>query len=537
MIPELAGEIQFQCPLICPQLQLLYKFNEQIQIKYFNNTKQYKYYNNSQQIILLQNQSYQALVRSFIIQKVKNMQLELLNGQLCQNNIQYKNSQDLLEIIKQNIIESVTLDHFYKKLKIAASSNMNKTSVYIYYYLITQQLYKNDFLQNKNSIMQIYFKQSQLSGAFMFLIQLTQQYGNNNDTLQLFKKILENINLKPYNFSIFKTDTISRQKFWQQNNKKLYQICSRVKFMLLLQIFDYELNHSNNSKQQFIMQSLISAVNCYRTVQKYFENLKTEDKRFIIMVKIDIPYFTKLHLVDSSIPDFIIFFFGFEDQFQVMQEIGSPIEYTYNNQQNIAFVTAFESGNHTLPELFTQLSGSFLKCVIQTSSKKPMKQINKLLQVQTDSLKKLPDFLKIRQRIIQQEIILNFPFIFIIQKIYIIKKFLSKQQKSNLTLSNQKIRLNQRDVQLNKTIKNQQNTHMLTPYLLQLQQIYNLIRSKINQSVKIFAINLIRSLSYRNKNLSIMTIKNQYIFRQFQCFRFQQLTNQKQLQFNFLCLA
>eukprot|EP00702_Spironucleus_salmonicida_P004269 EST45560.1 Hypothetical protein SS50377_14489 [Spironucleus salmonicida] len=381
MMPELAAELQFLCPLVCPQIII----NEGANTYFFNSTKQFQFKVKEKEIILNQISSHMQIHNSLFI---------IRQGQQVGAN-QLINQESKTELLKLQSIAK-----FNKYLHLTSSSSLNRDVVFVLHFLASQQfltnlrLLESDVVQTdsreKRGIDQMlcFFKQqqiSEISAAIFLVMQLSCTESQDSTSADL--NIVSDIHmlllntlmrelkqyeqfLEIYFNPVYVTgyDITTPLKTIYDNVQTLFQGAT---FMFLQQSFDifFQLADKQNMKS-YIQHAIANAANCYATLLE-MQLLKPNQKIAIVTI-VDKTQISNLFFNPApAMPDYLISLFGTtEEQTKevLYNDMLSVHQHSVKERQFQSLNFLLESGNHGNLSVFNKSNDTGVNICFQTTN-------------------------------------------------------------------------------------------------------------------------------------------------------------------------
>eukprot|EP00702_Spironucleus_salmonicida_P005058 EST46349.1 Hypothetical protein SS50377_13664 [Spironucleus salmonicida] len=328
MMPELAAELQFLCPLVCPQIII----NEGANTYFFNSTQQFQLTINQKSIPLNQISSHMQIYNSLFIMRKKQL--------VGANQLIHTSDQRVL-------LEPQSIAEFNKHLHLTSSSSLNRDVVFVLNFLASQQFLtslrflESDVVQadsrEKSGIDQMlcFFKQqqiSEISAAIFLVMQLScpksqdstsseSQDSTSSDLnidsdspMLLLNKLMRELKqyeqfLEIYFNPVYATsyDITTPLKTIYENLQTLFQGAT---FMFLQQSFDifFQLADKRNMKS-YIQHAIANAANCYATLLEM--KLLEPNQKIAIVTIVDKTKISNLFFNHApAMPDYLISLFG-----------------------------------------------------------------------------------------------------------------------------------------------------------------------------------------------------------------------------------
>ncbi|KAH0571827.1 hypothetical protein SS50377_26023 [Spironucleus salmonicida] len=318
--PELAAEMQFMCPLVCPQIII----NEGANAYFFNTTQQFQFKVNEKEIPLNQISSHMQIQNSLCIMRDE----ELVGA----NQLINSNDQEVL-------FEPQSIAEFNKHLHRTSSSSLNRDVVFVLNFLASQQFLTNlrrlgqdamqIFPREKSGIDQMLclFKQQQISeiSAAIFLVMQLSCTGSQDSTradlnivsdshMLLLNRLMSELNQYEQFLEIYfnpvqvtSYDITTPLETIYNNLQTLFQGAT---FMFLQQSFDIFFQSADKRNiKSYIQHAIANAANCQATLCE-MKLLESNQKIAIVSIldKTKIQNLLLKHY--PAMPDYLISLFG-----------------------------------------------------------------------------------------------------------------------------------------------------------------------------------------------------------------------------------
>ncbi|KAH0576649.1 hypothetical protein SS50377_22214 [Spironucleus salmonicida] len=367
MMPELAAELQFLCPLVCPQIII----NESATKYLFNSTYQFQLIINSKSILLNQISSHMQIHNSLFIMRNKDL---VGANQLI-------NQESKTELLKlQSIAE------FNQQLHLTSSSSLNRDVVFVLHFLASQRFLDTLTMLNGESdqaqLSQLcttgqiegMFKQqqiSEISSAIILVISLCRQYPTHMSGLtKLFKQIIK--------YSQYLEIYVNPLQVQQNNITTLKEIYTEFQslfkgafFMFLQKSFDKYWNVDTPDIDMYIRDAIQNASVCYVKLKQL--GLLQKDEKLAIVTITDKTCISNLFFETSPpMPDYLISLFGVEDTIRDSfsnKKMLSIKTHDVDEEKVSSINLLMDSGNHTGEEMFKKQKDTGIATCFQVTNK------------------------------------------------------------------------------------------------------------------------------------------------------------------------
>eukprot|EP00702_Spironucleus_salmonicida_P004201 EST45492.1 Hypothetical protein SS50377_14564 [Spironucleus salmonicida] len=368
MIPDLAAELQFLCPLICPQIII----NKGQYPYFFNSTKQFQFKVNKKKIPLNQISSHSQIYNSLFIMRDK----ELVGAsQLVQNE-----KETMVVLIPSSIAD------FNKNLHLTSSSSLNRDVVFVLHFMASQQfmyaISKLIGVSDKHQLNTLcstgqilsFFKQqqiSEISSMILLVISLCRQQPAHLVGIdKLFKQII--------NYSQYLEIYVNPLQVQQNNDITLIEMYAQFQslfkgafFMFLQKSFDKYWNVDKPDIDMYVRDAIQNASVCYVKLKQL--GLLQKDEKLAIVTITDKTCISNLFFETSPpMPDYLISLFGVEDTIRDSfsnKKMLSIKTHDVDEEKVSSINLLMDSGNHTGEEMFKKQKDTGIATCFQVTNK------------------------------------------------------------------------------------------------------------------------------------------------------------------------
>ncbi|KAH0569763.1 hypothetical protein SS50377_27729 [Spironucleus salmonicida] len=368
MVPELAAELQFLCPLICPQIIIKNSTSKYL----FNSTRQYQYNIGEKIIDLNILSSHRQILNSLFIEREDKQvgATSLGSNRLALN----------------KILKSQSIQDFNNNLRLTSSSSLNREVVFILSFTMSQKFLEDlailttltdeDLVQQSCGAQQILCQLNQqqvseISAALLLIVSLCQNSDYETGMKLLMNQISKDSQfLEIYENPYYKYTAVTEIKL-DTLYKQLKSLFKEACFMFLQQSFDKFFNAKSPTLQEFFQHAIDNAGICYAKLLSIGQ-IKAGQKLAIITI-VDKNHISNVFFKPlPPMPDYLISLFGVRDQ-QVIdfsdQRLLSINAHSNNGYQFSSLNFLIESGNHIPEEVSTKQKDIEVALCFQISSK------------------------------------------------------------------------------------------------------------------------------------------------------------------------
>eukprot|EP00702_Spironucleus_salmonicida_P002467 EST43758.1 Hypothetical protein SS50377_16494 [Spironucleus salmonicida] len=366
-VPALAAEMQFLCPLVCPQIII----NKRTNAYFFNSTQQFQLTINSKSIPLHQISSHMQIHNSLFI--MRDEELVGVNQRINQKR-------------KQVLFEPQEGENFNKYLHLTSSSTLNRDVVFVLHFLASQRFLDTLTMLNGESdqaqLSQLcttgqiegLLKQqqiSEISSAIILVISLCRQYPTHMSGLtKLFKQVIT--------YSQYLEIYMNPLQVQQNNITTLKEIYAEFQslfkgafFMFLQKSFDKYWHCTTPDINIQVGEAIQNASVCYVKLKQL--GLLQEDEKLAIVTITDKTCILNL-FVDTSplMPDYLISLFGVEDTIRDLFSNKSMLSiqaHEVEGKKISSINLLMDSGNHTGEELFEKQKDTGIATCLHVTNK------------------------------------------------------------------------------------------------------------------------------------------------------------------------
>ncbi|KAH0576178.1 hypothetical protein SS50377_21738 [Spironucleus salmonicida] len=368
MVPELAAELQFLCPLICPQIIIKNSTSKYL----FNSTRQYQYNIGEKIIDLNILSSHRQILNSLFIEREDKQvgATSLGSNRLALN----------------KILKSQSIQDFNNNLRLTSSSSLNREVVFILSFTMSQKFVQNliilttlteeDLVQQSCGAQQILCQLNQqqvseISAALLLIVSLCQNSYHETGMKLLMNQISKDSQfLEIYENPYYKYTAVTEIKL-DTLYKQLKSLFKEACFMFLQQSFDKFFNAKSPTLQEFFQHAIDNAGICYAKLLSIGQ-IKAGQKLAIVTI-VDKNHISNVFFKPlPPMPDYLISLFGVSDQ-QVIdfsdQRLLSINAHRNNGHKFSSLNFLIESGNHIPEEVSTKQNDIEVALCFQISSK------------------------------------------------------------------------------------------------------------------------------------------------------------------------